>query len=161
MLYKLLRSTLIPLMNREIGFPVIEANSDGEAPAGTYATFDSLQPLGSITGRPIETYGSDGRKTIRSEVVVTLTFTAYADDKGDCIEACVRLCDYLRSDAYLRLKDAGIVLVEIGDMTTNDLKLGDTWEYRAMADAEFRMTHITTSDAAVETIETADVKGES
>ncbi|WP_090644172.1 hypothetical protein [Paenibacillus sp. UNC496MF] len=150
---------LIPILNQVLGVPVIEANSEGEPPPGSFITFKSLQPMGRALGQPIETLSVDRRKIVQQDIVMTMTFTMYGEDKGECIELAVKAAECLQTDGYRALKDAGIVLVELGEMTANDLKLGDTWERRTLFDADFRMTHTMTAKTAIETIETADVKG--
>lgn len=139
--FKQIRSTIIQGVKSHTGLMVIEMNGGGDAPSGSYLTYDFSEGLQSGRGFPIVAQ-HENQQTITETVNFTVSFLSYANDKATSIENAMLTRDFFTGIGRLMLKDENIVVVQTGAVDNRDISIGNEWERRQGFDVEFRTQSI-------------------
>lgn len=114
-----IRLAIIDALTTHAGFPVIEADQDGDRPEGTHAVFKFTLPHGKDVGRP--DYSGQLNGGVYSEVMtagVRFVMSVTAIDEKDYIsmDAAQALHDWFTFHGYEIMDGAGVVVVSVSDI---------------------------------------------
>lgn len=131
-----------------IGCDVVKSNSTGPVPKYPYVSFTTT---GIHThGR---TYGDDGERLF-TQATAAYSWTVQSDDDNEAMDLAQKLHDFFDRTGRTDLRDHGITVGHVGDISARDNILTVEYEYRKGFDTTFYFLNIT--DRPDETIETAD-----
>lgn len=145
--FELIRTTLVEGLSSFIGMPVIESDTAAEMPPYPFLTYN-VTTSGISTGYPGMTILVDlDDDTVTEQYIdqpiMMVSINSYAIRKTVSIQNAMRAADWLNTTGHDVLKSkANTVVVDIGDIQSRDVQLGDEWERRNGFDVTLRASSV-------------------
>ncbi|WP_079908270.1 hypothetical protein [Paenibacillus sp. 32352] len=158
--FESIRSSIVRNLSKYLGIKVIELNVAAPMPEYPFLTYD-FTDFGSSQGIAAE-YRVGDTKQQKEIVTFTVSFLSYAETKAESIQYALRSKDWFHTLGHLLLKESmDVIVVDIGEITNRDVRIGVEWERRQGFEVEFRTTNLIdfpTGSEGTETIDKANIK---
>lgn len=149
-----IRAVIVSRLSEFLSVPVIYSNTNETLPDYPFVSYTIRQLLSNHKG----TWGEydDGKVRIPAKQIWSLTFNS--DDCKESMDITLKAYDFFQHIGIQDLKDEGIVVQTISDMTNRDTLLTVGYEYRNGFDVTFGLMNETDSTTErVGYIDKADV----
>ena len=150
--HEIVRNALIKGLYDYMNMLVIQSSTIGDMPKYPFITYTVTSPY--LRLGVDEEYTEQVNDTIQNRHVLhyerVFSFTIVAKDEDVAMDKCMQAMRYFRNDGVLELKDKGIAIVEISNVTARDNFITIDYDRRYGFDVRIRL-------ADEEVRETADI----
>ena len=150
--HEIVRNALIKGLYDYMNMLVIQSSTIGDMPKYPFITYTVTSPY--LRLGVDEEYTEQVNDTIQNRHVLhyerVFSFTIVAKDEDVAMDLCMQAMRYFRNDGVLELKDKGIAIVEISNVTARDNFITIDYDRRYGFDVRIRL-------ADEEVRETADI----
>ena len=154
--HEVVRNALIKGLYDYMNMLVIQSSTIGDRPKYPLITYTVTSPYLRL-GQD-EEYIEEVNSTIQNRHVLhyerVFSFTIASRDEDEAMDLCMKAIQYFRNDGVLELKDKGIVIVEISNVTARDNFITIDYDRRYGFDVRIRLAdeEIRETSEIIETI---------
>lgn len=131
--FKNIRTVIADALAEYTGCPVVMANQTAHIPKYPYISFTVTTPARSNNG----TYGAYSDGVYKKPINQIWSFTAQSGAPDEAQELALKAHNYFDYIGIEHLKENGIVVSRLGDITNRDSLLSVNYEYRNGFDVTF------------------------
>ena len=145
-----LEIAFVGLIQEYMRCPVVRVNQTAKTPDYGYIGYTIIAPMVANQGHYGQYHDARGK-----QVNQRWSFTCFSDEQEDSQQLALKLHTYLDAVGSIELKDSGIVVQSLTDITSRDTMLTVGYEYRNGFDVTLTLAQVITQDEEInhETIE--------
>lgn len=131
--YDGMRKTVAAGLKKYLNCPVIRGNQNEEPPAYPYVSYNVITPFHENKG----TYGEYDDGVHRKPFTQTWSITAQSDDNSESVNLAIKAHEWLDHVGTQYLKENGVDVQSVGNVTNRDNVLTVEYEYKNGFDVVF------------------------